>query len=629
MTKQILNIFFEWKAGTLCIGLLFFSSIVFAQDTASLQSVKIREYLERSTQKMDSIDQLFYKNQALVDMLQLQSLAFVRSNGLNNLSTLSLRGSSSAQSNVEWNGISIQNAMMGLTDLSLLPSSFFDKISLELGDQKSNRSAQAVGGTLVLGSGGIGREILRQLDGGIQYESFKNARAQAHFVENTRRARLDLRALHGLGRNEYSFYNFHSSQEDSITHAQGSQTHLALDYQYNLKEKDKLSLHSWFTMNDREIPPTAFETSSAKLEKSRSFRNVLSWQHIENKWFSKLTLGRIDDHLDYRDSLYLIETEAKVMSVPLQADFNYFFSPKTSLGIFARYRYSSMDVNQLDREELNIGNVTLEIAQDDILKHLDLSLSATLNAAYNDESLPINYKAKLNYEALPGARIHLQYATNVRLPTLNELYYNPGGNPLLKPEKSRNMELGLTLDKKISSIRVKNQFAAYSRKVDDWIVWNGSSIFFPSNILEVWSRGLENDLKLDYKISQQRLRSQVLYTYTLATTEKTNLNNDNSIGKQIPYVPRYQFKLAQYFMHEKFSLGANYNYTSYRFFKRDESRFLFPYQLVDLHLSVPIKLQKKKVELQLHLNNILNAEWESVRGRIMPRRNFRISLNLK
>ncbi len=59
-----------------------------------------------------------------------------------------------------WNGFNIQNAMLGQTDLSLLPAVFFDEVEIEYGGSSAVWGSGAVAGSIHLNNrAGFGRGL--------------------------------------------------------------------------------------------------------------------------------------------------------------------------------------------------------------------------------------------------------------------------------------------------------------------------------------------------------------------------------------------------------------------------------------------------------------------------------------
>ena len=63
---------------------------------------------------------------SMADILTFNSSVFVKSYGRATLSTVAFRGTSPSHTQVTWNGMRINNPMLGMTDFSTIPSFFID-----------------------------------------------------------------------------------------------------------------------------------------------------------------------------------------------------------------------------------------------------------------------------------------------------------------------------------------------------------------------------------------------------------------------------------------------------------------------------------------------------------------------
>ena len=120
------------------------------KDTAlhQLQEVIILQNKQQqfeTTKKHSEIDSLIlnrYSTTSLADLLANQSTIHIKSYGNGNIVSTSMRGGNANHTALLWNGLNIQNTMLGQPDLSIVPTSLFNNISLEYG-----------GGSAILGSG--------------------------------------------------------------------------------------------------------------------------------------------------------------------------------------------------------------------------------------------------------------------------------------------------------------------------------------------------------------------------------------------------------------------------------------------------------------------------------------------
>ena len=67
---------------------------------------------------------------SMADVLTFNSSVFVKNYGRATLSTVAFRGTSPSHTQVTWNGMRINNPMLGMTDFSTIPSYFIDDASL-------------------------------------------------------------------------------------------------------------------------------------------------------------------------------------------------------------------------------------------------------------------------------------------------------------------------------------------------------------------------------------------------------------------------------------------------------------------------------------------------------------------
>ncbi|MBR2976124.1 MAG: Plug domain-containing protein, partial [Alistipes sp.] len=88
--------------------------------------------------------------QSMADVLALNTSIFVKSYGRATLSTISFRGTSPSHTQVTWNGMRINNPMLGMTDFSMIPSHFVDNATLLHGTSSVQSSGGGLGGAVQL-----------------------------------------------------------------------------------------------------------------------------------------------------------------------------------------------------------------------------------------------------------------------------------------------------------------------------------------------------------------------------------------------------------------------------------------------------------------------------------------------
>lgn len=585
-----------------------------------------------------------FQNTTLQQLLEMHSNVFVKNYGISTLSTISIRGSSAAQTQVNWHGVNINHAATGLTDFSTLAVSMFDHIDIQYSSSFKNTS---LSGSVNLDDSKPEFKRDFKMKAALGYESLQNISALASVLYSDQVVYNKTKIMVNHAQNRYSFYNEDKDERQSNTHAKSKQIGVMNDFAVNIRSKHVLSIYSWLQHTQREIPATTFEPFSAKEESISSFRNIFEFKPKGNDYYSTTSsLATLLDHYSYEDSTVHIQSKVFTLTLPYSQTFHLKFNRNNNF-YFKLMGRSSFMLNQSNNNLHTIG-FNSSFTRENILKRIAVKLFVQKEIS-NIFSLPMVYSLSTNVKIKYGLDAYANLSSNYRMPTLNELYYNPGGNIDLKPEISRNIESGFNYTKTYHQHSLLLSTAFYKRKVDQWIAWYGNSILTPHNIQQVESKGFEMNLNYDvilkkyqkpvagYDIiligrkypSYTTLKSSILYAYTLSTTQQSAIANDYSIGKQIPYVPRYQFKMSVGFQHKNIEMHLVQTYTGYRFVTTDESQYLKPYAISTIWATYHYRYQALKGTINLRFNNILNTAYQSIVGRVMPGRNGNISFTFE
>lgn len=590
-----------------------------------------------------------YQLQSLDKLLQNNSAVFIKNYGINNLSTLSIRGTSAAQSQVLWQGLPVNNAVSGYSDLSQLHTGLFDDVQLRYGINAALYGNGSIGGAVQLenhnaepnythfklGGGSFGQfDALAILERDVGSQAHFSVRASAHKAKH----RIPLK--------------YWQAENDFLENAQAEQAGIILGYSdqfflFSNNQAAQLQIHSWLQYDYREIPPALFEKISTKNQNTTAWRNVLTLQQpVREKLVVEWRYGYQWQQYQYADSAsfqyqnYTVQSHYAELSLsPARAfksgDFSHNFywllpfqyhhliqkstldpAAQMRLGIAGTYRLGYLD----ERVAAQIG-----IRQD---QQKDTRIPLTVQAQLSGRIL--SYEDQRTTVNIP---VYISWQNAVRLPTLNELFYFPGGNKNLLPEYSKNMEAGWRIEAMHEqpnyALRARLQSGWFSRQVENWIYWLGNSIWTPHNIAEVYSRGWDWKLQLNFIKSKFSIQNNTEFTYTIATTEQSLLAGSQSIGKQIPYTPRYLAQNNLSVHTSRWSLGINTQYTGYRFTNLDETAYLPPYWLWNAHILYNIHHKGKRlVQVQAQCFNLTNAKIESMPGRPMAPRQFVLSASI-
>lgn len=589
-------------------------------------------------QKIKTIDSATlqqYQLQNIANLLSQQEPVFVKSYGFNGLATLSFRGASAAQSAVLWNGVPIMNAALGIADVSVLPVMLMSKVNIVYG-----------GSAALLGGGNVGGALLLE-NNAPYFEKDSNSLSVSLAGGSFSQVVGGVDGSISRGRWYFSLksYGLYAIDNYRYTTQQGAHALLANDTMYNasallraaykIKEKEAISLSAWYVQNHRDVPPALFETYSVKKQADGSIRLLADWnrQMNNNIWYAKSSFIR--DEVDYSDNAVLLHADNKAYQYYQEIGWKKEFHQYGQLFLFSPLALSWIqlaDSNKTKQED----KVALVLAYD--YKHFDNRLDIAVNAR-GERIIGTGDTTAIQDVFLPGADasfmltdwlvIRANMQKTYRTPTLNELYYYPGGNTSLKPEQGWSEDAGYTVKAKSGPLAVYHDLSVFNRDIHDWILWLGGAIWTPHNIAEVQSRGVETENNLTYTTGNWKFHLGVNTAYVLSVTAASYIYNDGSVGKQIPYTPRYNGQLNIGFTYRKLSVNYNHTYTGYRFTTTDESSYLTPYETGNVQVMYKSQIYRHSCLFTGQCNNIWNEQYQVVAYRPMPGMNWLLGFKIE
>ncbi len=226
---------------------------------------------------------------------------------------------------------------------------------------------------------------------------------------------------------------------------------------------------------------------------------------------------------------------------------------------------------------------------------------------------------------------------NSRFPTLNDLYTVPGGNPELKPEKGWVYDAGVSAGFSVSG---RWHFAAsanwFDSYISDWILWLPSpkGYYIPRNISEVHAYGVESEIGAELKAGTDwTLGLTAHYSWTASINTTSHIGDgDKSVGKQLPYIPRHSASAIARADWKGWALACKWQCYSERFTMSSNeyslSGNLPAYGVCNLSLERPFRLFALGWLAKLAVNNLLDADYQTVLSRPMPGVNFEAFLSV-
>jgi vitamin B12 transporter len=579
----------------------------------------------KKVERTDSLTLLNFSNTNLSELLSVNSPVYMKNYGSANLSTSSFRGGNASQTAVLWNGFNIQNSMLGQTDFSQLPNFLFDDIALEFGGSSGLWGSGAVGGSVRLDNQtrfSKGYSTLLNLGLG----SYQTNKLNSRIHYSTAKFSTTTKVYYNRSKNNFTYY-------DSL---ERTQTHSNYEIKGLLQEiggllgNNKITGRVWYNSSFRNLPPTLGTETSKASQKDDNLKLNLDWNYHHKKFIPGIRIAYFDDQLDYTDSLKSIFSQSNVKTFISEADIYLKLNDRHRFYIGSNYtNYNATTLNYEGSKQLSKTALLAAYSLNDLFNKLnfDLTVRKEFSAAY---AIPVTGNCGVSFKALKSLTLKATAAKVYRLPTLNDLYWKPGGNPNLKPEEGYTFDGTVELKAPVNIFRFHTEMSYFNKQITNWINWipgpGGNSM--PVNVLNVYSRGTETSSYLSY--SEKNLETKLGFhsAYVLSTSQTSALPNDASVNKQLIYMPRYNMGGSFAFTFYEFSFLFYHNYVGYRFTTSDNSSWLDPYHLANMKLAYNFKMPVFSFLMAFHINNLYGTNYFVIDQRPMPFRNYEISITL-
>ena len=626
--------------------------------------------------KMDSVMRKENIALSMADVLTFNSSIFVKSYGRATLSTVAFRGTSPSHTQVTWNGMRINNPMLGMTDFSMIPSYFIDDASLLHGTSSVNDTGGGLGGSVKLSTqpadaDGIGLQYIQGIG------SFKTFDEFLRITYGDDHWQTSSRIVFSSSPNDYTYRN-HDKKENVYDEDMNiigqyypkeknksgafKDMHVLQEVYYNTRKGDRFGLNAWYINSNRELPMLTTDygsdTDFENRQREHTFRGILSWDHVRSNWKVAANAGYVYTWLayDYRRDVgngnmqVMTRSRSKVNTFYGKVDGEYYLGEKWLLtaNLSAHQHFvTSADKNiirqdgnqaivgyQKGRMELS-GSVSAKWRPND-----RVGVSAVVREdVYGRNSSPII--PALFVDGVLSERGNVMakasVSRNYRFPSLNDLYFQPGGNPDLRPEKGWSYDVGISFkaidSKKVTLTGEATWFDSY---IDDWIFWYPKAMgyYTPANVKEVHSYGIESRLSLEWRPSNDW---SVVLNGTYAWTPSKNVGEpfssaDRSVGKQLPYVPLHSASAGLRVAWRQWSLDYKWCSYSERYTLSSNGSTitgtLDGYALSNLSLGRSFTFRWCDLSLKGSINNLFDKEYMAVLAHPMPGINYEFFIGI-
>lgn len=582
--------------------------------------------------KQDSMTLANHSSSNLGQLISSQTTSFVKNYGPSGISTISFRGKSAVHSALIWEGFNINPNNLGIADISILPVFAFDDISVQYGGASSLFGSGLIGGGIHLSSDpGFDKGFRLREQISLGSFGFLNNNISLDYSNS----RLSARAMmiHHTSSNEFEYDKgkHRIKQSNAAVRSNSLLSQLA----FKPGAKNLIKANFWISDTYREIPPSLTMSFSDARQEDKFARTGLLWKSTFNE---AVFISRFAYFYDYQhyvdpheDPAAEIDSEIILHSLLFETEYkkNLFEDIYMNSGISLAGYIADIEAYEDNRSRKQAA-VFLSIVKNIRTLKWKTSVNARqeiVEGLSNPFSASVGAEGKI-WGVLSG---RFNISKNFRLPTMNDLYWVPGGNKDLKPESSLNEEAGLGIELKKSEFwGLEADVTFYNSHVQNWIIWlplTGSSLWSPENIQTVWSRGIEASSKFSVHLNKFRLQLKPSLALTKSTFDEDPAGSADVKGNQLIYTPFLTYLIQCNILYKRVSLSFSHSYTGIRYITSDNKDELPPYWLDDIILSYLHKTGKHSFNIRLGVNNIFNKQYEVVLYRPMPGRSANISIS--
>lgn len=568
-------------------------------------------------------------------------------------------GLSPDHTELNFEGVSLNSLTLGMSDLSLLPTFFFDGAAQYQNPSIDAQNQSGIGSGVVLYSLerprpnqlGYWSEIssLNNFSQGIQARcSFQQALAQRErFIGHHFEAKWMNQSFDNRFRYDVPVYSgnkeFEQGNNDVKQDAQW------LKYRLDFS-KSQVQIYYWRVNRNAELPTLVGQEYSGRLQTQTDLQDRLSvqWKLRKREWLGGL--------LDFSLGGFALMDKQRYQQV-YQGQLTDDAQTQTSQGISfvkggwsnnilsAQYRIQNRWVQvQYNSDGKIVQNIPSMMMLHQYKKFLNnwICSGKMVNQLEHWPGRGWINKHNIEFRGHRSVRRHeiemsISPFYSERMPDFNERFWPGSGNPNLLQEKGRgiggmiNQSWRQNLSNGVMLEIFLDQDFTY-RLVDNWIQWvpQSNGLWQPENWKYVEAKEWNSNLKFNIK------KDGLLFTTSAGCQHLQNqswrISQLEGAGEQLPYSPAWRWNAEQAIgWGSGYYAQCNWRYVGQRSMNetQDANAILPAVQLYDFQLGGPLWSMPKGCQWQLGCDNVLNIQYQEVKGYALPGRVWNVRIKFE
>ena len=550
---------------------------------------------------------------------------FTNSGGPQTQTSLFIRGANSNQTLVLIDGMRINGSTLGSVNFPAIDPAMVDHIEILRGAASSLYGSDAIGGVVnIITKKGVQDRPLSAW-ANVGYGSYETAKSSLglsgasdgwdySFSTSAARSKgFDVQRPHySTGKANVE----HNADKDGYSSHAVSGT---LGYRWAEGHHIGVSAYNGYTNGDFDssyFDPATFTTHPGLNDVYSLYRQqayaITSTDRITDQWESVLRFGWNKEAVESRNPM--ASTYAASQRHIFSWQNNWQFHPQHRVSLIAeRTEEGVQSDTQYDKTTRNTNAVGLIYKGSIDRLHIQGSVR---NDNYTDYGNQTTGSLGLDLDMTEAWQIGIASNNGFHAPTFSDLYVPAwGGNPNLKPEKSRNIEAHIQYQDGSTSVRL----TAYQNRVRNLITYVYDPATFTGqseNINQATIRGLTLTGEHNYGDTTVRASADFL--------DPRNDTPAPGDGTQLVRRARQVFHASVEHRIQALTLGAEYEYTGNRYEDKANTNRLGGFSLFNLTAAYDFS---KSLGVQVRWNNILDKDYVLVDGYNTPGSNVFVNLS--
>lgn len=586
--------------------------------------------------------------------------------GIGGLKTVNVRSLGSNHVGVFYDGIEFGNSQNGQVDLGKFSLDNIEEIDL-YNAQKSNifqpAKGFASGSAIYLVAKQPHFEPGNSANGKISFKTGQMGLVNPSLLLNYKLgdsiySSLSAELTHANGKYKFRYTNGVYDTTAIRQNGDISAQRVELGFYGKMQDSSKWAVKGYLYNSERGLP-RAIISNRFDASQRQSDRNIFV-QSTYNKVFStrySLMLGAkySNDYSSYLDPETtlprgFLNDKYYEHELYFSAANKYRINSFWDVSLAADYQWNKLNANETDSAKFRFvtpsRNTVLTVVATDLhFKHFNLQanllgtfvkdnvdtlVAAGRKTAYTP-ALLLSWQPADN----PDFRLRGFYKSIFRLPTFNDLYYTFVGNSFLKPEYTKQYDVGFTYNKTLHQhtlVYFAIQADAYYNQIKDKIVAvPGENLerWIMFNLGKVHIKGLEVNGQATWQVfNNVFVNTGISYTYQKAV-DVTNPAEPGSYNQQIAYTPVNSGSVLIGAEWKKLSFNYSYIYTGERYDQKAniEANYVKPWYTHDAGFTYTTNYNKHKLKLTAEINNLFNQYYDVITNFPLPGRNYRFTIS--